>query len=428
MNMNLFGHDGQWLMVDCGITFDEPLTQGSRDVFRVVAADPTFITEQKEALAGIVITHAHEDHIGGLAHLWPRLKAPVYTTPFTAEVLRRKLAEVGLAGKVPIVEVLIDESFTIGSFNVSWIPITHSLPEPHALLLETPVGSIFHSADWKIDQRPGVGDAFEKWRFERLGEGAITAMTCDSTNALKAGHSLSEYECYQGLLKTVEATSNRVVVSCFASNIARLIAIGRVAQTTGRYLAIYGRSLQNMMGVARLTGHWPEDIEIIDNAHAGYLPKDEILAVATGSQGEPQAALARMANDTHRNLNLDAGDTIIFSAMIIPGNEVEVERLLRQFKARNISVILSENSEFPIHASGHPNKDELRQMYEWVKPQIAIPIHGEAEHIEANAKLAKSVGIAKCFTGQNGDLYQLAPQPMLKRGAIKAGRIIVRAE
>ncbi|WP_205662137.1 ribonuclease J [Alteromonas flava] len=427
MNLNLYGHNGQWLMVDCGITFDEPLTPDLNQRFRVVAADPTFIAQQKENLVGIIITHAHEDHIGGIAHLWRRLQAPIYTTSFTAEVLRRKLAQVGLDGQVPIVEVNFATEVSIGEFSVEWLPITHSLPEPSALLISTRVGNVFHTADWKIDYRPGIGQKFDASIFEQLAARNVLAMVCDSTNALKAGHSTSEYQCYQGLLKTVKNQPGRVVVTCFASNVARLLAIAKVAQQTQRYVAVLGRSLQNMVSVARVCGYWPEDVELIDPQHIGYLPREEVLAIATGSQGEPRAALARLAMDTHPELNLDAGDSVLFSAMIIPGNETDVERLLTQFERRKIKVILSETSEHPIHASGHPYKDELMAMYRWVKPQIAIPVHGEAEHIEANARIAKKAGVMKSFAGQNGDFFQLAPQPMLKRKHIKVGRIPIEA-
>ncbi|MBT0587355.1 ribonuclease J [Alteromonas oceanisediminis] len=428
MNLNLYGHHGQWLMVDCGITFDEPLVPGDDQRFRVLCADPSFIAGQKENLAGIVITHAHEDHIGALAHLWPRLQAPVYTTPFTAEVLRRKLAQTGLSVRVPIIEVDAGDSVAVGVFNITWLPITHSIPEPFAMTIATPVGTVFHTADWKIDPDPGIGQRFNSKAFEQLGSQNILAMVCDSTNALKAGHSISEKCAYEGLRETIAPLTGRVVVTCFASNVARLLALATIARQTGRYMAVLGRSLENMVSIARVTGYWPQDVELIDPSHLGYLPKEEVLAVATGSQGESRAALHRLAYDNHFALNLDGGDTVVFSAMVIPGNEQSVERLVRQFEQRNVNVILSESSTHPIHSSGHPCKDELKAMYQWVRPQIAIPVHGEAEHIEANARVARLSGVNKHFAGRNGDLYQLAPQPMLKRQAIKTGRVIVQAE
>ncbi len=428
MNLNLYSHNGHWLMVDCGVTFDEPLSPDSTQRFRVVAADPSFITAQKERLIGIVITHAHEDHIGAVAHLWRRFGVPVYTTGFTAEVLRRKLAQVGLDGQVPVYEIKTGAYRQIGPFGVHWLGITHSVPEPHALLIETAVGSVLHTADWKIDKRPGVGQGFEVERYKQLAEQNISAMVCDSTNALKPGFSISEGECKAGLYETIKAETGRVVVTCFASNLARLIALARIAEKTGRYMALLGRSLKNMYSIARVTGYWPDDLTLIDASHVGYLPKNEVLIVATGSQGEPRAAVNRLALDNHPQLHLDGGDCVIFSAMIIPGNERPVEQMVERLKARNIVVHLSEDSPIPIHASGHPNQEELALMYQWVKPQIAIPVHGEAEHIEANTVIARQNGVSKYFAGNNGDLYQIAPQPMLKRGAIKAGRIIIEAE
>ena len=427
MNMNLYGHSGQWLMVDCGITFDEPLTPGGHDKFRVIAADPQFITQQKESLAGIVITHAHEDHLGGLAHLWRRFDVPVYTTPFTAEVLRRKLAQVGLSGAVPIHEVSTGATLQVGAFTLRWLAITHSVPEPHGLLVETPAATVFHTADWKIDFKPGIGEGFDKRIFQSLSNLSVDAMVCDSTNALKPGYSISEADCAEGLYKKINSQRGRVVVTCFASNVARLIALARIAQKTQRYFAVLGRSLLNMISIARVTGYWPEELDVIDGKHIGYLPSEEVLVAVTGSQGEPRAALHRLAYDTHYDLTLDAGDCVLFSAMVIPGNETPVENIVKQLERRKIQVILSEQSDEPIHASGHPNKQELHDMYQWVKPKMAIPVHGEAEHIEANARVAKNAGVTKHFAGRNGDLYQIAQQPMLKRGAVKTGRISIEA-
>lgn len=428
MNLNLYSHNGHWLMVDCGVTFDEPIYPDSEQRFRVVAADPKFIVEQKERLVGIVITHAHEDHIGAIAHLWRRFTAPIFTTAFTAEVLRRKLAQVGLDGQVPVHEVKSASYRQIGPFSVRWLGITHSVPEPHALLIETQAGSVFHTADWKIDKRPGVGQGFQASIYQQLGDLDIDAMVCDSTNATKPGFSISEADCKIGLYETIKAQTGRVVVTCFASNLARLLALARIAQKTNRYVALLGRSLKNMYSIARITGYWPDDLELIDERHVGYLPRDEVLVVATGSQGEPRAALNRLALDNHPLLQLDQRDCVVFSSMIIPGNERPVEHMLDRLKARNIEVVLSEKSPVPIHASGHPNQEELALMYQWVKPRIAIPVHGEAGHIKENAKVARANGVAKYFAGQNGDLYQIAPQPMLKRGVIPTGRIVIEAE
>lgn len=423
MNMNLYGHDGQWLMVDCGVSFNEPLTPGELSTSEVVCADPRFISEQKERLAGIVITHAHEDHVGALPFLWRRFKCPVYTTAFTAEVLRRKLVQVGLVDQVPIIEVAENESKKIGVFTVKWLALTHSVPEPFAMTIDTSAGRIFHTGDWKIDKQPMLGKSFSPAAFKTLAKENVLAMVCDSTNALKEGFSPSEYDCYQGLLKTIESEKNRVVVGCFSSNVARLVALGRVAQETGRYLALIGRSLTNMVSAARVTGHWPDDLPIIDASHLGYLPREEVLAVVTGSQGEPRATLNRLAADNCFDLSLDANDLVIFSAMRIPGNEQAIDRLAAQFKGRKIRTLQAHDTDLTIHVSGHPCREELKQLYTWVQPQWAIPVHGEPKHLDANADVAKLSHVPGQLVGRNGDLYQLAPTVTVRRQQVKVGRI-----
>ncbi len=431
MNMNLYGHDGNWLMVDCGVSFDEPLNPPYREdkrypsthQHRVVAADPTFIAGQKDKLCGLIITHAHEDHIGAVPYLWQRLQCPVYCTPFTAEVLRRKLAQAGLINKVPVIEVTFDAICRIGPFNVTWLSITHSIPEPSALLVETPLGKVLHTADWKIDANPVTGTPFDVAIFQALGKRDILALVGDSTNATRPGFSVSERNCYDGLLATIRPKTGRVVVTCFGSNIARLISLARIAKSTGRYMAVYGRSLQNMVAIARSQNMWPDGLQIVDPNHVGYLPPEEVLAVATGSQGESRAALSRLSRDSHPQLTLDKGDCVIFSSIVIPGNEKSVEKLVDALQARSIEVIQSETSVLPVHASGHPCQEELKLMYQWVKPQIAIPVHGEPEHLAAHAAIARECGVTKHYVGLNGDLYRLAPQPSIKRGQVFAGRL-----
>ena len=423
MNMNLYGHDGQWLMVDCGVSFNEPLTPDDLRTSEIVCADPRFISEQKERLVGIVITHAHEDHVGALPFLWRRFKCPVYTTAFTAEVLRRKLVQVGLTDQVPIIEVAENESKKIGVFNVKWLGLTHSIPEPFGMTIATSAGKVFHTGDWKIDKKPLLGDAFSPTAFKALAKDNILAMVCDSTNALKEGFSPSESDCYYGLLNTIAAEKNRVVVGCFSSNVARLVALGQIAKETGRYLALIGRSLTNMVSAARVTGHWPDDLPIIEAAHLGYLPKEEVLAVVTGSQGEPRATLNRLAADNCFDLSLDADDLVIFSAMRIPGNEQAIDRLVAQFKGRKIRTLQAHETDKVIHVSGHPCREELKQLYAWVQPQIAIPVHGEPKHLDANADVARLSHVPQQLVGRNGDLYQLAPSVSVRRQQVKVGRI-----
>lgn len=423
MNMNLYGHNGQWLMVDCGVSFNEPLMPDDSQVVDVVSADPTFIAAQKERLAGIVITHAHEDHVGALPFLWRRFKCPVYTTAFTAEVLRRKLSQVGLLEEVPIIIVNENETQKIGVFTVSWLALTHSIPEPFGMTIDTPAGRIFHTGDWKIDKQPIIGEGFSPVRFQALAKENVLAMVCDSTNALRDGHSLSEMTCYEGLLAAIGPEKGRVIVGCFSSNVARLVALGRVAKETGRYLALIGRSLINMVGAAKATGYWPEDLPVIESAHLGYLPREEVLAVVTGSQGEPRATLNRLASDTCFDLSLDADDLVIFSAMMIPGNETAIMRLVEQFKGRKIRTLQQQDTDLTIHVSGHPCRDELNQLYTLVQPEIAVPCHGEAEHLAANAQVAKLSHVPTQLIGRNGDVYQFAPQTCVRRQVVKTARI-----
>ncbi len=418
MNMNLYGHDGAWLMVDCGVTFAGPGEPGPH----VLMPDPAFIVERREALQALLITHAHEDHIGAVAHLWPRLRCPVYATPFAAAILRRKLAEARLLSRVPLHEVAANEQQRLGPFEIQWLDLTHSTPESQALLIRTPAGALFHTGDWKLDPDPVVGANFSQQRLEAIADEQVIAMICDSTNAMVPGRSPSEGALYAGLKALVEDAPGRVIVGCFGSNIARLKTLATVARETGRYAGLLGRSLSNYYGAALSAGLW-DDVPFIEADHLGYLPRSEVLAIATGSQGEPRAALSRLAADTHPALSLEAGDTLLMSSRVIPGNELAVASLTRNLERQGVTVVRDEELNAPIHASGHPARDELADMYRWIQPQVAIPVHGEAEHMAANAALAKAEGVPRQMTGSNGDLFMLAPQRGIRRGAVVAGRL-----
>lgn len=422
MNMNLYGHDGNWLMVDCGVTFDEPLSPGE-DASELVCADPTFISERKDRLAGIIITHAHEDHMGALPWLWSRFPVPVYTTPFTAELLRRKIQSNNRPFSNQIIEVTSGQTCQIGPFSVTWQATTHSLPEPQSLLITTSQGSVFHTADWKIDKKPVTGEPFNENQIRQLTSLDILAMVGDSTNALKPGHSVSENTCARGLHKLISEATGKVVVTCFATNIARLISLADIARRTGRYVALSGRSLHNSVAAARITGHWPEELAFQDLKNIGYLPDNEIMTIATGSQGEERAALARLAQDSFHDLQLDAGDTVIFSAMRIPGNEEKIDRVIEKLEGKGINVCQADDTDIPIHASGHPNVEELKAMYAMVTPRIAIPVHGEPPHLKRHGEIAKEMGIRSQLIGKNGDLFCLAPQAGIKRNKVSVGRI-----
>ena len=421
MNMSLYGHNGDWLMVDCGIGFDRDSVST-----RIITAAPDFIAARRERLRGLLVTHAHEDHVGAVAEHWPELRCPVYCTRFTEQILSRKLAQAGLLETTPVHVVNTGERIDVGNFEVEWLAMTHSTPESQALVLRTPLGSVFHTGDWKLDPDPVVGSAFNPAVYQQLGKEGMLAMVCDSTNATVAGHSPSEGELFRALLAKVEPAQGRVVVACFGSNVARLVTLVHVAMATGRYPALLGRSLNNYFRAARAAGLWNAQRDPIPAAHMGYLPANEIFAIATGSQGELGSALYRLANGSHPDLDLAPGDTVIFSSRVIPGNERGLAELDARLTAMGVTVIHEAKGEDPIHASGHPARDELTAMYQWVKPQIAVPVHGEPHHLDAHSLLAKHLGVPTQLNSRNGDLVCLAPKPKLKRGAVHTGRIELR--
>ncbi|TVS16493.1 MAG: ribonuclease J [Gammaproteobacteria bacterium] len=422
MNLNLYGHAGRWLMVDCGVTFAKEGQPGPH----VQMADPAFITARRKDLVALLVTHAHEDHVGAVAHLWRRLRCPVITSRFTAAVLARKLAEAGLTGRVPITEVEAGARIDVGPFNVEWLRLTHSIPEAHALMIRTPVARVLHTGDWKLDPDPVVGAAPVAARFQALAEEGIDAMVCDSTNAMVSGHSISEGALRPGLEKVVAEATGRVIVTAFGSNIARLHTLAQVAKATGRHFTVLGRSLENMVAAARTSGLWRPERDPVSAAELGYLPRHEILVVATGSQGDPGAALDRLARATHPVLELEAGDRVVFSSRVIPGNERTLERLMRQLERRRVDVVTAEDAL--IHASGHPCEDELRTLYGWVQPRIAIPVHGEPPHLGAHARIARSCGVPVQLVGRNGDLFMIAPVPGMRPDQAPCGRIGLGSE
>ena len=429
MNLNLYGHDGQWLMVDCGVTFPKPGRVSAYGTVHhsveppVQMADPAFIADRRDRLAGLIITHAHEDHIGAVPYLWPLLQCPIYTSRFTAEILRRKLAEFDLLHRVPIHVVDVGGRKAIGPFEVEWLALTHSIPDPNALMIRTAAGNIFHSGDWKLDDHPLVGHGYSKSTFTDLAEEGVDAMVCDSTNATVAGHSTSESALYDGLLGAIKPATGRVIVACFGSNIARLHTLAKVAKGTGRYMGLMGRSLINMSSAAKVSGLWDTADTLIQSSHLGYLPREEVLAVATGSQGEPRTALRRLAAGSHPDFELEAGDTVIFSARAIPGNEESIDALIAQLRGLGVTVITAEDASLPIHASGHPAQQELQAMYQWVQPGIAIPVHGEAEHMDVHASIAKDCGVRRTLVGRNGDLFMIRPVPGMRRQLASVGRL-----
>jgi ribonuclease J len=403
MNLNLYGHAGVWLMVDLGITFGDESTPG----IDVIMPDPSFIEERRDDLVGLVLTHAHEDHLGAVAYLWDRLRCPIYATPFTAAVLRRKLTEAGLLDRVPLTEIPLSGRFSVGPFAIELITLTHSIPEPNALVIETPAGRVMHTGDWKLDPDPIVGPTTDEKALIRVGEAGVLAMVCDSTNVLVNGESGSEADVRDTLLDIVGRYKNRVAVACFASNVARLETIARVGIAHDRQVALVGRSLWRIYDAAKETGYLRDIPPFLTERDVGYLPRDKVLMICTGSQGEPRSALARIAAGDHPEVTLAAGDTVIFSSRIIPGNEISINRLHNRLSELGVEIVTT--NEENVHVSGHPARDELAQMYQWIRPRIAIPVHGEPRHLVAHAKLAQECQVPETVVVQNGSLVCLAP-------------------
>jgi len=419
MNLNVYGHDGAWMIVDCGVTFGDPAYPG----VDVMTADPTFIEDRRDRLAGLLVTHAHEDHVGAVAHLWPRLRCPVYATPFTMAVLRRKLEEAGIAGKVPLHEVDLGGDVSIGPFDLTLVTLTHSIPEPNGVVIRTPAGTIFHTGDWKLDPDPLVGETTDEAALREIGAAGVLAMIGDSTNATVEGAAGSEAEVRDSLMDLIGDFPERVTFACFASNIARVQTVAEVAHAHGRAIGLVGRSLWRMTDAARATGYLRDLPPFVREDEAMLLPRDKVALICTGSQGEPRAALSRIARDDHPNITLDDGDTVIFSSRIIPGNEVPIGRLQNQLVSMGVRVI-TENDHF-VHVSGHPARDELRQMYQWIRPHIAVPVHGEAHHLRAHSELARECQVPHTPIIENGDVLRLHPDGPEICGQVQAGRLAV---
>ena len=417
MNLNLYGHAGKWLMVDLGIAFGDDTMPG----IDVVMPDPAFIEERQNDLVGIVLTHAHEDHLGAVADLWPRLMAPVYATPFAASVLRRKLTEAGLRDAVPITEVALGAKFSVAPFELEMITMTHSIPEPNALAIRTRLGTVFHTGDWKIDPEPLLGERTDEATLKRLGEEGALAMVCDSTNVFVEGEAGSEATVRANLEKLVKTCKCRVAVTCFASNVARVESIAKAAVAAGRHPVLAGRAVQRMVEAAQECGYLLDFPECVPERDAGYLPRDKVLYICTGSQGESRASMAKIASGEHRDVVLEEGDTAVFSSRVIPGNERAVGRLQNELLARGVEVITDQDVD--IHVSGHPARDELVRVYQWVRPKIAVPVHGEVRHMVEHTALAKACQVPETVLAPNGTLVRLAPGPATVVDHVHAGRL-----
>ena len=402
MNLNLYRHNGQWLAVDCGIGFGG----AAHPEVEVMMPDAGFIAERRDRLVGLVITHAHEDHIGAVAWLWPQLRCPVFATPFAATVLRRKLGEVGLVNQVKIHVIPTGGSFEALPFKLQFINVAHSIPEAQALVIRTPAGTVLHTGDFKLDPDPLVGPRTDEAALSALGDEGVLAMVCDSTNAMVEGHSGSESDVRRTLAALIRSIRGRVAVTCFASNVARFESVALAAKAAGRSVALVGRSLRNMDAAARENGYLKGIPPFLREDDANDVDDDHLLLICTGSQGEPRSALARIAMDQHPRIELGEGDTIIFSSRIIPGNERAIHAMQDNLVRRGVKVMTDE--DHMIHVSGHPARDELRRLYKLVRPKLSVPVHGEWRHLTAHASLAEEAGIAAVLL-EDGDILGLAP-------------------
>jgi ribonuclease J len=422
MNCYLYGlgppEARQWLMIDLGITFPEGENDPGIDV---ILPDLRFIEEERASLAGLVLTHAHEDHLGAVAELWPRLRTPIYATPFTAALLKAKLAEFGGRAQPSIKVIALDERFSVGPFQLELIAVAHSIPEPNAIAIRTPLGLVLHTGDWKLDATPVIGSPTDSARLTQLGDQGVTAMICDSTNALREGRSPSELDVAKSLANLIRGAKRRVAVTIFASNVARIRAVADAARSARRHLVVAGRAMHRIIQVAMATGYLPSDFKYQDQEHFSYLESDEVVLLCTGSQGEPRAALARIAEDQHPHVKLSKGDLVIFSSRTIPGNERAVGQIQNRLVDLGCDII--GDGDALVHVTGHPRRDELKEMYGWVRPKIAIPMHGEARHLSEHAKLARAAGVGDVMTIRNGDMVRLAPGPARIVDEAPVGRI-----
>jgi ribonuclease J len=422
MNFNAYGYgppdDRKWIVVDCGVLFGRETTSPGVDL---IMPDIRYLAEQRHNVIAIIATHAHEDHIGAIPYLWPMLRCPIYATAFTAVLVEGKLGEAGLSDRVHPKRVPLSGKIELGPFTIEFMSITHSIPEPNALAIRTPLGVVVHTGDWKIDPEPLIGEVTDQDALKRLGDEGVLALVCDSTNALVAGESGSEARVRESLTNLIGTLKGRVAVTSFASNVARLETIARAAKVHGRQVALVGRAMHKITDAARETGYLKGFPSVIDEVEAAQLPPSRVLYLCTGSQGEPRAALARIAENNHPNVSLGKGDAVIFSSRVIPGNDLAIHELHNKLAALGVELLTSEDHF--VHVSGHPCRDELAQMYRWTRPQIAVPVHGELRHQSEHARLARSLQVPQAIVPENGQLIRLAPGRASVIDEVPSGRV-----
>ena len=424
MNFNLYGfgppHARKWIVVDLGVTFGDQTTPG----VDIILPDPSFAEEHADDILGIVLTHAHEDHIGALPWLWKRLKVPLFATPFTAFLIREKLRDAGVLDEVSLTEVPLSGRFQLGPFDLELITLTHSIPEPNGLAIRTPLGTILHTGDWKIDPDPVLGGVTDVAALTRLGDEGVLAMVCDSTNIFVEGEAGSEADVRVELTKLIRGLKGKVAVGCFASNVARMDSVIRAAEAAGRRVCLLGRSMHRMAAAARSVGLLTDVQPFINDKEAGYFPSESILYLCTGSQGEPRAALSRIAEGAHPHVTLGQGDSCIFSSRVIPGNEVPIRNLQNRLADRGVR-LYTDRDHPGIHVSGHPCRDELQRMYGWARPRIAVPTHGERRHLLEHKAFARDLQVPEQVAPRNGDMVRLAPGRAEIIDEAPAGRLFV---
>ena len=405
MNMNLFGYgtpeDTKWLIVDMGVTFADESVPG----IDLIYPDPGFIIDKKKDLLGIVLTHAHEDHIGAVAHIWPKLKCNIYSTPFTSVLIKEKFKEKKIDIEKYLKIVQLNGSIKLENFNVEFVTLTHSILEPNGLIIKTPMGTILHTGDWKCDPNPLIGDSINEKRLKEIGNEGVVAMICDSTNVFNPGRAGSENDVRNSLLKIMRNINKRIIVTSFASNVARMETIFYCAEKTGREISLVGRSMNRIFKAARQCGYLDKVKEPIDPRDAKKIPREKIVLLCTGSQGEPNGAMMRITSDIHPDIAIEKEDTVIFSSKIIPGNEKKLFKMHNQLVKNGIEVI-SEENEF-VHVSGHPNREDLKDMYNWIKPRSVIPVHGEHRHMAEHINFAKEMQVPYPLQVENGDVVKI---------------------
>ena len=406
MNMNLYAYGNEenqkWIIVDMGITFADDSVPG----VDLIYPDAGFIIDKKDDLLGIVLTHAHEDHIGSISHLWPKLKCKIYATPFTAILIQEKFKEkkIDITNYLKIVE--LNSQIKLGPFDIDFVTLTHSILEPNGLSITTPEGVILHTGDWKVDPNPLIGNKVDEKKLKSIGEKGVIAMICDSTNVFSPGRAGSEKDVRESLLKIVSNQKKRVLVTSFASNVARMESIFYIAKQTKRNISLVGRSMHRIYKAAKQCGYLKDVMDPVDSRDASKISKDRIILLCTGSQGEPMGALNRIANDNHPDINIESGDTVIFSSKIIPGNEKKLYALQNSFVKKDIEVITEENAF--VHVSGHANREDLKDMYQWVKPKCVIPVHGEHRHMKEHISFAKELQIPYNLKVENGNIIKIS--------------------